>query len=207
MRAAFARLEEARILLSVIGARAVHRMSWAQSVDPSFAIGFGTGTLISQQGIGIVTEHEINAEEAEELASAYFEISEDRRRRTLHVPLYRLDRAIGDREITDRVIDVGIALEALLLHEQQADRGELKFRLSLRGAWLKGENVLERQEIFRLLKRVYDLRSRAVHTGLVDANQDNRETVQRAVELCRQLVRKVIDLGTVSDWDELVLGR
>ncbi len=71
-----------------------------------------------------------------------------------------------DRDFADQAIDLGIALEALLLHELgKEDRGELRYRLSLRGAWLGGGDEQERAEIQRTLKAVYDLRSRAVHAG------------------------------------------
>ena len=55
----------------------------------------------------------------------------------LRIPLDQLDKAAHDRDFTDRSIDLGIALEAHLLHDLgKEDRGELSFRLSLRGAWL-----------------------------------------------------------------------
>ena len=68
--------------------------------------------------------------------------------------------------LADISIDLGIALEALLLHEQnKKNRGELRFRLGLRGAWLVGSDGNERAEILKLLREVYDLRSIAVHSG------------------------------------------
>jgi hypothetical protein len=43
--------------------------------------------------------------------------------------------------------------------------------MSLRGAWLAGADENERVEIQRTLKKVYVLRSKAVHAGAVDGRK------------------------------------
>ena len=83
---------------------------------------------------------------------------------------------------------LGIALESLLLHDIK-DRGELRLRLGLRGAWLLGTDPVERSEIQRSLIKSYDLRSAAVHSGFGEWNLDTRNTVRRATELCLSHVR------------------
>ena len=65
---------------------------------------------------------------------------------------------------TDRYIDLRIALETLylkdFLNEQSA---EMRFRLSLFGAWHLGTTLEERREIRKALRDAYDKASGAVH--------------------------------------------
>lgn len=150
---------------------------------------------------------EVDVEAAEELASTYFRMDPTRRQETLHIPVDRLDRASRDDDLADRSIDLGIALEALLLHELDGQyRGELKFRLALRGAWLGGNDATERAEIQRILGKVYDPRSRAVHTGRVELTETNCETSARGTSLCKRLISKTIATDGRINWTTLPVG-
>jgi hypothetical protein len=148
---ALQQLNEARLLLSLLGISAVMTMFWVQPKDPLMSAGVNVGWLSSNEPVSPKEDAEIDVEAAEGLASAYFRMDPTRRQETLHIPLDRLDRASRNNDLADRSIDLGIALEALLLHELEGrDRGELRFRLSLRGAWLGGNDtqscrMLERQ--------------------------------------------------------------
>jgi hypothetical protein len=203
---AFNLLDEARTLLSLLNVRAAYRRSWVQPKDPLMSTGIGTGSLLNLEGF-FGRETQIDETAAQELAAAYFGIDASRRQRTLRIPLDRLDRSAGYRDLTDRAIDLGIALEALLLHDLDGrDRGELRFRLSLRGAWLGASDQQERTEVQKSLKDVYDLRSAAVHSGAVDPSTSNRQTIERGTELCKRLIRKTINANARINWNALVLG-
>src|SRR5262249_15576643 len=123
----------------------------------------------------------------------------------LRIPLDRLGRAGRERDFADRAIDLGIALESLLLHDID-HHGELSFRLSLRGAWLIGSSSAERLEIQRSLKKLYELRSRAVHLGFVKWNASTRATIDEATAICRTLIRRLIDVRCDVDWHNVVVG-
>ena len=199
-------LDEARTLLSLLGIPTAFRKFWVQPKDLLMSAGFNSGQYFSPE---VVRGQDVEVDEkaAEELAAAYFRIDHVRRNKTLRVPLDRLDRAARDYDFADKSIDLGIALEALLLHELDGqDRGELKFRLGLRGAWLGGNDEKERAAIQTALGKMYDLRSRAVHSGTVERNEKNREIVRRGTALCRQLIRKTIDAEGRINWNTLVLG-
>jgi Apea-like HEPN len=102
---------------------------------------------------------------------------------------------------------LGIALEALLLHELDGkERGELKFRLALRGAWLGGNDPQDRAKIQKTLKDVYDLRSRAVHKGMVESKRENYVTLGRGTQLCKQLILKMIEADGRIEWTTLLVG-
>jgi len=55
---------------------------------------------------------------------------------SLHVPLQRLNSAMAQVDIVERAIDLGIALEALLMHESGSDRRsdnqEIRFKIGAR---------------------------------------------------------------------------
>jgi Apea-like HEPN len=86
----------------------------------------------------------------------------------MRIALDRLSRALRAGDGVDNAIDLGIALEAMLLHGiGKNDRGELRSRLSIRGATFLGGEKPERLRILKLLKDAYDLRSMAVHSGVL----------------------------------------
>jgi hypothetical protein len=204
--AAFHHLDESRTLFSLLGISAVFRMFWVQPKDLLMTAGFMSGWNFNFQAFR-GQNLEIDAKAAVDLAAAYFRIDHQRRNKMLRIPLDRLDKAAHDRDFTDRSIDLGIALEALLLHDLgKEDRGELSFRLSLRGAWLGAKDEKERAVIKTALRKMYDLRSRAVHSGMVEQSQQHRETINQGAALCKQLIRKIIDADCRIDWNALVLG-
>jgi hypothetical protein len=79
---------------------------------------------------------------------------------SLGVALRRFNSANYRLKDEDRLLDLIIAMEALLL--RGAEQNELGYRLALRGAALFSENGT-RKEVFTNLKSAYDLRSLIVH--------------------------------------------
>lgn len=118
----------------------------------------------------------------------------------------------------DAHIDVRIALEALYLTDigNEQDRGELRFRVALRGAWHLGDNPERRHEIFATLRKAYDSGSSVVHTGR-SKKRPKRVSKQEfrrisypidrdAVELCRQGILKRLAQEQEPDWGKVILG-
>jgi hypothetical protein len=204
-------LHEARMLLSLLELNPTYLMAWVQSKSLSIShsiMGLGLvhgGADIPSNQIPSY-DFVIEENDVQQITDAFFGVSALNRRKILHVPLDRLDRSIHENDFTDRVIDLGIALEALLLHEQKGDRGELRFRLGLRGAWLLGRDAEERIEIQRALAKVYQLRSDAVHVGKVERNDANERLIEQGTVLCRRLIRKMIEAHGRIDWNTLVVG-
>ena len=122
----------------------------------------------------------------------------------LTVPIDRWVRSHTDRSIVDKFIDLGIALESLYLNG--GNTAELRFRLALHAAWHLGASGPERSQLMREFRAIYDLRSRAVHTGSVDDTQTTRETLAGAQECCRRAIIKFITDGEFPDWDRLVVN-
>ena len=88
----------------------------------------------------------------------------------------------------EQLICLRTALEALLLGG--GSRSELKYRLSLHGAFLLGADGADRKEIFDELGKFYNLASAAVHDGEVKHTEQNRLTLAFAQQFCRRAILK-----------------
>lgn len=102
-------------------------------------------------------------------------------------------------------IDTRIALEALF---SGGGHAELRHRIALRGAWYLGSDAAERHLYFHLLKRAYDLGSKAVHTGHLDGSDTSIDLLNQAQDACRTSLIKHIKDGVRPDedyWSALVL--
>lgn len=137
---------------------------------------------------------------------------EPKARDTLGVSLHYVDMALGATSMIDATVYLGIGLESLFLDD--VAKGELKFRLRVRAAKLLGETPEEAKEIYDLMGRFYDYRSKAVHTGrlLPPKDKSPREWTQEfrdevfspIIDLLSQGIRKRISNGPM-DWDTVLL--
>ena len=105
--------------------------------------------------------------------------------------------------LTDRFIDLRIALESLFL--PQTPDQQLKFRLATNGAWLVGRDGADRRKAWRVLGDAYTQASNAVHRGKVKQNADTEELLADAQMICRRGIRRVLRDGPVKDWNGLIL--
>jgi hypothetical protein len=124
----------------------------------------------------------------------------------------------------DAIVDYLISAEALLLKDAggSEDRGELGFRLALRGSLLlEASTGRDRRRTFKLFKRAYDLRSRVAHGGSLDpavsldaqASVPLSEFVNELGHAMRDALRAAVHLyaadrtfATTEYWDTLILG-
>lgn len=209
-------LEDVSNLLTLIGPSSpiVRRRYWDLK-DGSLMSDF-TGRIAGAQPAGtkVFSAHMAKKHEVEGfkiVLEKYLQLSVPERKR-FDVPLHRLNKAVrheinqGPKDaLQDKAIDLAIALESLLLSDQN-DGVQLSLNLRLRGAWLAGGDVARRQEVFKLLGIIYNARSRAVHSGAVPSKQrDEVElSLQKGLVLCADLISKVI--ATPPDWQLLILG-
>jgi len=92
----------------------------------------------------------------------------------------------NDDERSD-LIGAVTALEALLTKKEEIEG--LTYRLSMRVANLLGHDVDSRKEIFRDIKKFYNLRSKMVHGAPLDHKLRNQLS---AVDSLREILRKVL---------------
>ena len=131
----------------------------------------------------------------------------------LQIPIDRWIKSGTNKLVVDRMIDLGIALEALYLLD--GERG-ITLTLSLRAAWHLGKDKEHRKELLTKFRDIYKCRSNAVHNGQLDETArfggehiPILEFIARAQDLCRQSIIKIMEDGQFPDrayWNNLILG-
>ena len=128
----------------------------------------------------------------------------------LRVPIYRWIASKTEKNYVDKIIDLGIALEAIYLSEF---KNELSFRLALHAAHYLGRDKEDRQRLFQELKFFYKYRSDVVHGKIINymvkvgkRSIGLQELTNRAQDLCKESIMKIIDDGEFPDWDDLILS-
>ncbi len=131
----------------------------------------------------------------------------------LQIPIKRWIKSKASKDSVDKMIDLGIALEALYLSEGTREQLMLQFRL--RASWHLGKDKEHRKRLMDEFKAIYDLRSQAVHNGAVPEKIKIRkgeepiaisEFIPRAQDLCRDSIIKILEDGEFPDWSNLILG-
>ena len=121
----------------------------------------------------------------------------------LKIPIDRWIKSKTDQSLVDQMIDLGIAFEALYLSETDYNR-EIRFRFSLHAAWHLAKDKEQRNALMKEFKAIYDLRSKAVHSGTV--SDATSERIPSAQDLCRASIMKILEDGKFPDWNDLILG-
>lgn len=131
----------------------------------------------------------------------------------LKIPIDRWQKSKRDRDLVDKIIDLGIAFEALYLSDRDGN-SELSFQFRLRASWHIGRDKADRETLIDEFKAIYTLRSKAVHTGELPQTVKIRkgesvpisEFIKKAQDLCRDSILKVLEDGKFPDWNDLILG-
>ena len=133
-------------------------------------------------------------------------------REKLQIPIDRWIKSKTSQTFEDKIIDLGIALEALYLSEGTKEQLTLQFRL--RAAWYLGENKEQRKALMKEFNVIYDWRSRVVHTGKLPNKirktaftpEEVDAFITNAQDLCRDSIMKILENGKFPDWNDLILG-
>ncbi len=135
--------------------------------------------------------------------------------RHLAVSLRHWCRSVLRLDPVERCLELGIAMESLLLGGKNNPQDELRFRIALRLAKLLGRDKSpdQMQVIFKTATDVYKLRSKAIHTGELPATisgyGDGPASIGQCIQYGQGLVRDGLKARMEDpdrDWDELVLG-
>ena len=124
-----------------------------------------------------------------------------------------IDRWVKSKESgreVDKIIDLGISLEALYVPE---GGGDTTYKLAIRAARHLGKDKKDREDLLAKFKQIYNCRSKAVHAGHVDTTvKFGEEKISRskfithAQDLCLRSITKILDKGKFTNWDSLILG-
>lgn len=127
------------------------------------------------------------------------------------VPLDRLNRSRRSGASLDSAIDLGIALESLLMGKT-SNNSEITFKMSMRAAAFLGRSAEERKEIFNVVSDVYGLRSTAVHTGRLSTKKELKskltttDAIRRGQAICAAIIRQWMQRNGKIDWDALLFA-
>lgn len=114
---------------------------------------------------------------------------------------HRLLRSTRDfADPSDRIVDIVIAMEALLT---DGSKEQLGYQFRLMGALLLGETFDDRREIRDELKAAYNERSSIVHSNKV--TNWSRETIDGLADMARRLCARFVEHGR-PDFDALLMG-
>ncbi|MYB00573.1 hypothetical protein F4X90_12985 [Candidatus Poribacteria bacterium] len=136
--------------------------------------------------------------------------------RKLQIPIDRWIKSKTSKTAVDKIVDLGIALEAIYLSDI-SEKTELSFRLRLRAAWFLGKDKAHRQELMKDFSKIYEWRSKVVHTGKLPNRtrktpftwQEIAKFTEKGQDLCRDSIMKILEDGKFPDyeyWKNLILG-
>ena len=135
-------------------------------------------------------------------------------RKALRIPFDRWVESKAGTNPVDKMIDLGIALEALYVPDSR--EGEITFKLAVRAAWFLGKDEADREKLLPQFKAIYKQRSNLVHGGeLKDSVKIGGESISTtgfieiAQDLCRRSILEAMNRPRFTEkgyWDSLVLG-
>ena len=131
----------------------------------------------------------------------------------LQIPINRWIKSKTLEEPIDKIIDLGIAFEALYLSDIP-EPTELSFRLRLHAAWHLGESEEDRKGLMKEFSEIYNWRSKVVHTGKLPnktkktpfTHKEVQQFIENAQDRCRESILKILEDGKFPDWNSLILG-
>jgi len=188
------------------------------------AVGFQQATV--PQGPRLRRAHMSNAQ-ASELKEIWHLLCRPgllKRNKGLALAIRRLSYQAQREQAEDELLDTMIAAEALYLTgmSKAADRGELRYRLSLRAAlWADPEQVgFTKREVFSIMKSVYDTRSAIAHGGAPQSEDMKVRGQKVPLEELARTAKAIIVAGCRAalteatfpegkwppDWDGTALG-
>ena len=124
----------------------------------------------------------------------------------LELPIARWRRSKRSPAIHEQLIELRIALESVLLHEDRD--GEKSHRLAVRGAWFLAETFDERRTYFNALRQVYNDASVVIHGGQPKAKRghDLEGVISLAQDLCRDAICRLAQAKKMPNWSDVILG-
>lgn len=202
-------LEDARLCLTLIGP------SGLASFGVWFMVADWVPCLVSFSG-GLASVVELSGERrrleaseyerAREIHDLFLQLDSDSQAR-LRVPLQRLNLAIRRYSIVDSAIDLRIAMEAAFLDDLKND-GELSYRLRIRAARLLETDEQKRRDLYGTFGHIYELCSKAVHTGKVPGKykgNDVKALLQEGILHTSKAIELAIRRRGI-DWESVTLS-
>ena len=157
---------------------------------------------------------EVEKSQIEEAKRIYDEFAKfnEKDKKKLRIVIDRWIKSKTSQEDIDSMIDLGIALESLYVPDSSS---ESTFKLGVRAAWHLKEDPANRKALKKTFGKIYDWRSKAVHTGELPKKTKNTpfsqeevvEFIEEAQDYCRLSILKILKEGKfLTNWDDLIFG-
>jgi len=129
----------------------------------------------------------------------------DKEQSRFYIIINRIRQAKRRNSMEDKILDLVVALEMMLLEDNKRDQLKLQFRL--RGSLLISKTDTEKTEYFDTFGKLYDYRSSVAHSGILD-NKTKKKIKDKFPEFCNlaEKVCKILILNGKPNWRNLELG-
>lgn len=190
--------------------------SWWEPTNSFLLSEASFGWIMNPQDLVVGRPRQPNARGTERIREGWqlWHAASDSMRKRLRLALDRLGRAARRAATVDVAIELGVAIETLLVPERDMKEA-IGLRLSLRAGWLLGTDPESRRTVQQLFSLLYTLRSTAVHQGELPAvlsdegpsaykERKTREVLDEGCLACCEVILKL--LRDKPDFGRLVLG-
>ena len=111
----------------------------------------------------------------------------------------------------EQLVELRIAMESVLLADDNGTVGEKSHRLAIRGAWLLGDTLEERKKYFRRLRQAYGFASNVLHAGSLKKQKEEAraKAFAEAQDICRAAILRIAIAKdkAMPNWTEIILGK
>lgn len=154
-----------------------------------------------------------HAESLGDMINGYQRVASDERtKRWLGTILERIRNSKRQQETANKILDLGIAAEMLLLQDL-GERDPISFPFRFRGSWLLGRDFQDRMKMHDSLKKFYGYRCQVAHNGSFERYKDEKSARGQLPEFY-SIVERILQLAlrpeypkSPSDWLNLILGK
>jgi hypothetical protein len=143
----------------------------------------------------------IVTDEARSLIPGYSRLSVGDKRR-VDLAIHRLGEGVRGFRAGDAIVDLCIGFEAVL--SDPGNKEELTYRLRLRLALTLEKEIEARRAIKKSLSELYGERSKIVHGAEPDAKDASLRSTGE--QLLTRLLRRIIELGQIPEWQSVELS-
>ena len=108
----------------------------------------------------------------------------------------------------EQLVELRIAMESVLLADDNGAVGEKGHRLAIKGTWLLGETLDQRKTYFHSLRAAYDFASNVLHAGSLNKRDEEARArvLDEAQDICRAAILRIAKAKAMPDWTDIILG-
>ncbi len=202
-------LDDIALLINLISNASCLSYASTKEYDDSYPYGpFGgsgcSGSFYDVVGNKNTKLQEIDFMEIEALYKIYSKFEQKERRR-FNTIINRIRQAKRRENVEDKILDLVIALEMMLLDNN--DKSQLKLLFRLRGSMLLASSDEEKSRLYSILGKLYDYRSSVAHSGMLKEKDKKliKEEFNNYSNLTERICKLLILKGN-PDWGKLILG-